>query len=199
MRKILEQNSGQSLQKFFDQWIYQAGHPDIKAVFSIDNSTLNLKILQTQTNDFHFDLESTNILQMDNNTDKKIEDTLIVEDKEVNKTYSIPQGAKIKRIVIDPNLKILKRLTITIPDKDNAILVNSLLDGETIGERIYAARALRNIQSNELVDSLKKVILQNNVYWKVSAEAAKTLGTIKTEEWYNALKECITLCKEQWH
>ena len=195
MRKILEQNSGQSLQKFFDQWLYQAGHPDINAVFSVDNSTLNLKILQTQTNDFHFDLEILIVLQMDNNTEKKIEDTLIIEDKEVNKTYSIPQGAIIKRIVIDPNLKILKRLTITMPDKNNAILINSLLDGETIGERIYAARGLRNIQSNELVDSLRKVILRNNVYWRVSAEAAKTLGTIKTEESYDALKECISSVK----
>ena len=57
LRKIFEQNSSQSLQKFFDQWVYQAGHPDISAEFSINNSTINLKIKQTQAYEFQFHLE----------------------------------------------------------------------------------------------------------------------------------------------
>ena len=195
LRRIFEQNSSQSLQQFFDQWIYQAGHPDINAVFAIDNSTINLKIQQIQTYEFHFPLEILIVFQTDNTTEKKIEDILLISNKQVEKSYSIPVGAIIKRIAIDPYLKILKKIKITIPDENNSILLNSLLNGETIVEKIYAARALRGKQDNELVEPLRKVILQNDVDWNVGAEAARTLGTIKTDESYEALKDCINSVK----
>jgi aminopeptidase N len=192
LRKIFEQNSGIALERFFDQWIYQAGHPDLKATFSSNNNSINIKIEQVQLSyEFEFSLEIRIVLQVDIDREKTIDDTLLIAGKEIQKTYNINPGAVVKRFVIDPNFKILKKLSLVIEGANNSILINSLLNGETIVERIYAARALKDKQSDDLVDPLKKTILLHEVYWGVSVEAAKTLGTIKSDASYQALKECV--------
>lgn len=193
LRKIFEQNSGKSLSKFFDQWMYNAGHPELSVRISLSNSIIKIKIQQTQVNEFNFPLEIFVVLQMEDGTEKKIEDTLSIEGKETEKSYDVPKIKAIKRVVIDPYFKILKKLDLVIQDTDssNSILLNGLNDGQTIIEKIYAARALKDKQSTDLIDPLKKVILQDNQFWSVRAEAAKTLGSIKTETSYAALKECF--------
>ena len=182
LRKIFEQNSGKSLEEFFDQWIYQAGHPELSARISASNSIINIKIQQTQINEFKFPLEILIVLLMDHGTEKKIENTLLIEGNEIEKSYNVPNMTAIKRFVIDPYFKILKKLDLAIQDTEtgNSILLNSLVNGETVIEKINAARALKDKQSSDLVDPLKKVILQDNLYWGVRAEVAKTLGSIKS-------------------
>jgi aminopeptidase N len=196
LRKIFEQKSNKSLQEFFDQWIYRAGHPELSATVSVNNSAVNIKIQQTQVNLFRFPLDVMIVLLMSDGTEKKIEDILLIEDKkETEKTYNIPDGAAIKRVSIDPYFKILKKLNLFVQDTGNSILLNSLMDGETVIERIYAARALTGKQSTDLVSPLKNVILKENLYWGVRTEAAKTLGSIKGEASYEALKECYETVK----
>src|SRR5919198_2935326 len=51
LRKILESESGTSLQQFFDQWIFKAGHPELKVEVYVDSSTVKLKIQQSQEDD----------------------------------------------------------------------------------------------------------------------------------------------------
>jgi aminopeptidase N len=192
MRKIFEQNSGKSLQEFFDQWMYQGGHPELNVIVSVTNSTVNVKVQQTQVNLFRFPLDVMIVFLMSDGTEKKIEDTFFIEDKkEVEKTYNIPNGASVKRVPIDPYFKILKKLNLIVQDTDNAILLNSLIDGETVIEKINAAKALTGKQSTtDLVSPLKNVILQENLFWGVRAEAAKTLGSVRSEASYEALKQC---------
>jgi aminopeptidase N len=192
LRKIFEENSGKSLEEFFDQWIFQAGHPELNSRLSANNSIINIKIQQTQANEFKFPLEILIVLLMDDGTEKKIEDTILIESKETEKSYNAPKMTAIKRFVIDPHFKILKKLQLVIQDTDTSnILINSLINGETVIEKVYAARALKDEQSSDLIEPLKKVVLQDNVYWGVRAEAAKTLGSIRIDTSYEALKECL--------
>ena len=190
LRKIFEENSGESLQEFFDQWMYRAGHPELTAIVEINNSTMNIKIQQTQANLFRFPLDVIVVLGLSDGTEKKIQDTLLIEGKETEKKYKFPNGAVIKRVPVDPYFKILKKMDLIIQDTGNSILLNSLMDGETVIERIYAARALIGKQSTDLVNPLKSLILREDLYWGVRAEAAKTLGSIKIEDSYGALKVC---------
>ena len=58
LRKILELESGTSLQQFFDQWLFRAGHPDLKIEFSVESKIVKLKIVQSQEGDaFEFPLD----------------------------------------------------------------------------------------------------------------------------------------------
>jgi len=191
IRQIFEQVSGISLQKFFDQWIYQAGHPELNAIFSVNNSRINLKIQQTQDYEFEFSLEILVVYQTDNGIEEKIKDTILISSKETEKTYDIPNGSLVKRLVIDPYYKILSKLNLTIQDSNNPIPLNSLTNGETFIEKIRAARTLKNKPSPDLIDPLKNLILQENIHWGIRVEAIKILESIKTEASYQALIECL--------
>jgi aminopeptidase N len=58
LQKTLEDTSGTSLGKFFDQWVYGAGHPELDVEFSKDRDNVKFKITQTQDGMlFEFDLE----------------------------------------------------------------------------------------------------------------------------------------------
>ena len=191
LRKIFEQNSGVSLSKFFDQWLYQSGHPELNIEFSINNQTLKINIEQVQSNEFEFPLEIIVILAMEDGSEKRIEDVLFLSNKQMEKEYAIPNGATIKRHVIDPYLKILKKINIVNPNPNKSILLNSLENGETIIEKIQAARALKNNSSSESITPLKKIILQQDIPWSVRVETVKTTESIKSDESYKSLEEIL--------
>src|SRR3989338_7376780 len=54
----VEEISGKNMRKFFDQWIYKEGHPELKAIYSWNGKELSIRISQEQKNDlFSFPLE----------------------------------------------------------------------------------------------------------------------------------------------
>ena len=116
--------------------MYQGGHPELNVTVSVINSAVNLKLQQTQINQFRFPLDVMIVFQMSDGTEKKTEDTLLVDKKEVGKTYNIPDGASVKRVPVDPYFKLLKKLNLTVQNAGNSILLNSLMDGETVIEKI---------------------------------------------------------------
>lgn len=52
LQRVFERVSGQNLQWFFDQWVYKAGFPMLKADYVYDNKTGTLKINLAQTQPF---------------------------------------------------------------------------------------------------------------------------------------------------
>jgi aminopeptidase N len=57
---------------------------------------------------------------------------------------------------------------------------------------VEAARALRDKSSDAVIDALADAVLHDK-FWGVSAEAAKSLGAIKTSYAYEALKDCLAV------
>jgi aminopeptidase N len=196
IRKIFEYNSGKNLQKFFDQWIYQAGHPILEVSLTLDDSIIHVDIEQSQISKFEFYLEILLVLQNENGEEKKIEENIFVVNKKTKKSFKIPPMFVIKRFVIDPYFKILKKINITNTNIDNdnkSLFLNSLLYGESIIEKIYAARELAKNPSNKLIDPLKKLILKDDIFWGVRVETIKIFTSLKTNESYDALKECLEI------
>jgi aminopeptidase N len=64
-----------------------------------------------------------------------------------------------------------------------------LQEGKTVIERVEAARALKDHSADAVVDALQKTV--GGDFWGVAAEAAKTLGAIRTGRAYEALKKCV--------
>uniref|UniRef100_UPI00404B003D M1 family aminopeptidase n=1 Tax=Flavobacterium sp. TaxID=239 RepID=UPI00404B003D len=66
----MEKSSGQDLDAFFKQWLYQSGHPKIKASLETKNGQQYLNISQTQKQLFSFPLkvafhdENNNVVMM---------------------------------------------------------------------------------------------------------------------------------------
>jgi aminopeptidase N len=217
--KVLEEVSGKSLQRFFNQWLYRAGHPELEIEYSLeekegkeeeDYNKLELKIKITQAQEgsdiaFEFPLEVRLVLSNDNN-DKRPE-TIQVSQKVTEYTHDIPKDVQIKWISIDPEFKILKEiksLKIT-EEKENFslkdMLTNQLKGGKTVFERIQASRILKDKKYSEydgVISTLQEVVVLKDNFYGVSVEAANTLGSYndksdysKNDKAYQALKKCL--------
>jgi aminopeptidase N len=206
LRKVFELESGRSLEQFFDQWIFKAGHPDLRAEFYVDSSIVKVKIEQTQEGDVfefpldvrlvfsssHFTYEDKNEMREKGREMKYQEAVYTFDISERENVFQIPihnkKGSKIEWMSIDPYFKVLKTISLKAPKE---MLIKQLHNGQTVIERIESARALKNESSQDIIESLQKTIIEDN-FWGVSAEAAKTLGLIKSDSAYEALKNCLS-------
>jgi aminopeptidase N len=202
LRKIFEETSGMSLQWFFDQWFYRAGHPELNVEFSIDqdSSELSVKVIQVQEEDaFEFPLE-IKVAYSDGHEELR---TLNIKEKEEEEKIQISQAVKIMYISVDPEFKILHAMkSIRVPAETGAFNLEGLLKsqvqkGKTVIEKIRAIRRLSDKYSPDVVEVLKNRILKDEFYG-VSIESANILGGYndkadynKTRNAYDALKTCL--------
>jgi aminopeptidase N len=186
LRKVFELETGQSLQQFFDQWIFREGHPELKVDFYHDNHIVEIKIKQSQTGEpFEFPLELEMAFA---NSHKKIY-TFKVRDRENIFQIPIDDDDQVDWFSVDPEFKILKTISMKAPKE---MLLKQLKEGDNVIKRVEAARALRDKSSDAVIDALSDAVLHDK-FWGASAEAAKSLGAIKTNYAYEALKDCLAV------
>lgn len=183
LRKVFELETGKSLQQFFDQWVFREGHPELKVDFMYDGSMAKIKVEQAQAGDpFEFTLDVKLAFARSKKTY-----TFKISEKE--SVFQIPVDGEVEWFSIDPQLRVLKTISIKAPKE---MLVRQLQNGETVIERVEAARALKDKSSDAVIDALKDAVLHDK-FWGVAAEAAKALGAIRTDYAYEALKECLSV------
>ena len=102
-QRIAEKNSGQNLEEFFHQWLWESGFPVLKWKWRQNsNGKIKLNIKQVQKNYvFHFPLE----LELLSEDGKSRITTINISER---KTITILEsGQKVKDIQLDPNVKLL--------------------------------------------------------------------------------------------
>lgn len=183
LRRVFELETGKSLQQFFDQWLFREGHPGLKVDFSQAGGVAKIKVEQAQAGEpFDFLLE----VKLAFARNKK---TYSFRISEKESAFQIPVDNEVEWFSIDPQLKILKTILIKAPKE---MLVTQLKDGDTVIERVEAARSLKDKSSDAVIDALKDAALQDK-FWGVAVEAAKSLGAIRTDSAYEALKKCLAV------
>ena len=103
-KNVMEQTSGQELDDFFQQWLYQAGLPDLDVRWSYDaqKKLVRLQIEQKSIEPFEFPLE---VLAIDQK-----EEVLGLGKFEVQGNFSeleFPVQTAPKTLILDPNTKLL--------------------------------------------------------------------------------------------
>src|SRR5215217_6821852 len=202
LRKIVEDVSRKSMRRFFDQWVYRSGHPQLDIEFSLeeeDSRRIKIKIRQIHQEDdgssntdhdnpnccnlFEFTLDIRIVFSTtaDIEINNKLE-AIYISQRITEHSIEIPKDARIEWISIDPQFKILKEIkSIKITNETNEFQLKEMLKkqlrkGKTIIERIEAARALKNQYSEDVVDELHNAVIVDPFYG-VSIEAANTLGS----------------------
>ncbi len=182
LRRAIEETTGHNLEGFFSEWLYKAGYPEFKVKYQWkdETKTAELSVIQNQSA-----ADNTPIFQIPVEvkfTDGKGTESFRVDLREKEETFYFPLGEKPRMVEFDPGDWILKTLDF---EKPRELLLNQLAS-ENLVERIRGVQGLGKLGAPEDVAAIGTVML-GDAFWGVQAEAAKALGSIRTDEALEAL------------
>ena len=187
LRKIFEEVTGIDLEWFFDQYVYNAGHPVLKISKQWDpkEKMLKIKINQTQRDDsldtYQLKLEVLTIIG-----EKTISKTVDIKNK--SETIYIPAEENPDLVLIDPHFKTFAVIDLEYPQED---LIKTIKQSKYIYPALQALEKITKHKSSRVVEALREVLLDRDRFWGVRAKSAEALGGIGTSEAEDALLEAI--------
>ncbi len=187
-RYVLEEYSGRSLGKFFDQWFRSPGYPDLKISFDYDAKQKQgvFEIEQKQV-----DLEK-GIPAFVFSTDlgwiiEGKEHRLPVKIKEAKHTFVISMPAEPDQVRFDPGYKVLHKLAFNPGDP---MLRQQLTEANDVIGRILAARELVKTGKRTNIEAVITAYY-NESFWGAREEFVKALAKANNEVSLAGLVEII--------
>ncbi len=195
LMRALEESSGKSLERFFEQWVYRAGHPDLEVKVDHSDELLTLSVRQTHVpqhaatkDDAHaglpFALEIDLDLVFSDGTTKR--ETRRID--QASATFSIRVPSRPKFVVVDPLLRILGDVKVECP---RDMLHAQLAGASTARGRLLAASLLGKFDDPATARVLSESLANDNEFWAVRAEVAGTLGKIHSDEALDVLVKYV--------
>jgi aminopeptidase N len=151
-RKAMEDASGQDLKWFFDQWLYKAGHPELKIRWHYEDvdKTVRVKVEQTQKVDEQTPLFRLPTTLEITDASGKSRSVPIVADG-ASQEFVIPAEGRPKMVLFDPDCRIIKELDFEKSKEEN---LYQLQHASCVLCRLTAARALsKSLNEDEEVQS----------------------------------------------
>lgn len=184
LRRVFEEASGQNLEQFFEQWVYRPGLPHLNVSYRwlADEGVAEIDIVQEQpiTEDvpaFAFPFEIQFVSDGQATTD-----TVQVNGRKTSHRRKLDAAPTM--VVIDPHLKVLKKLNV---EKPRPLWLAQLKDGPTSTARMTAAQHFAKHNRPEVIEALANVTADENLHWSIRAESAKALGTMQSTSAMDAL------------
>jgi aminopeptidase N len=180
LRKVMEEVSGESLERFFAQWCMRPGVPavDVDAAWDADAHALNLKVTQTQHIDGYnpaFSFRLPVRIEAGGTVIRKVID---VDSKET--AASIPLPSAPTMVAVDPALAVLADLKVHEPA---AWWTNQLLRGPTVAARIQAARGLASDDSMDASMALWATVMDSRLHEALRIAAIDSLKMRPQRSW----------------
>jgi aminopeptidase N len=194
LQRALEDASGRSLERFFEQWVYRPGHPelDVKVEHEGDVTTVTVKQTQqtgpghgapggspdTTTPVFAFDLALDMVFEGETRREVRRVD-------QAAQSFAFRVPARPRFVVVDPELAVLAEAKIEAP----ADMLRAQLRGApTARGRALAAAGLGRHDDPPSIKALAATLADEQEFWGVRAEAAAALGNLRSEEAFAALE-----------
>ncbi|MGE0059242.1 MAG: M1 family aminopeptidase, partial [Dehalococcoidia bacterium] len=175
LMRAVEEATGKNLDWFFDQWVFSAGHPELKATYAWDDENKTAKLSFTQSQKGTDVPETFRVpLRLDFRLDGGETHSVKVDVTEKEQSFYFPLAAKPRFVRVDG--EILKTLDF---ERSVDMLRAQLQDDENVLGRVDAARALSKKNDKDAIAALGKAV-REDAFWGVQAEAAKALGAIKS-------------------
>ena len=187
LRQVIEDHSGRSMDRFFDQWLYHARHPDLKISYKwlAKDKLAKVTIQQTHkvTDDVMlFELPTKLRFVVDG---ENVDRDIVVS--EVEEDFYVPLAAKPTIVRFDPHYTLLA--DIKFNKSDDLLLAQLKNEADTMG-RVLAAKALGERKTDASAEALKKV-LNEDPFYGVRQIAAGSLAKHETDNAYEILRESI--------
>jgi aminopeptidase N len=189
LARAIEQATGRNLDWFFEQWVFRAGHPELKLEHSYDEDTglARLIVSQTQKTD-----SETPLFRIPTQMRYRVAGRDLTFDLEITEkqhTFFFPLSKAPEQAIFDPGRHLLARIEF---DKNRRLWIRQLKNASESNDRIIAARVLAKRTEPEVVEALRSALL-GDTFWAVSAEAAAALGDIRGEKARAALIEGLAI------
>jgi len=183
---VFEELSGKSLDRFFDQWLYHGGVPELKVSYKwhAKDRLAQVTVEQTQkTGDdvllFEFPTKLRFVVD-----GKTIDQRVDVTKRHQDFFVRLPGEPQVVRF--DPDYSVLAVIDFSLPDK---MLRAQLQQSDDVVGRLLACEALAKRKTKASVQALKAAA-QNDDFYGVRLAAAKALAKIGTAEAVEALVDC---------
>ena len=183
LRSIIEEHSGRSFDRFFDQYVFHAHHPELNIAYAWDEKSKLAKIRVQQTQKigdnvllFHVPLPVR--FKVDGQAvNHALPITKLAED------YYFPLAKAPQIVRIDPDLTLLAKITFAPPTGQ---LHAQLADATDALGRQQAVELLAKRKDKTSVEKLTHV-LRNDSFYGVRIAASRALRGIATDAAYEAL------------
>jgi len=185
LNAVVEELSGRSFDRFFDQWVYHGGYPKLTVKYNWLQKDKLAKISLEQTHDvndnvmlFHFRTKLRFVVD-----GRPVDHDIVVDSKQHDFYFPFLKEPNIVRF--DPEYGLLTKIKF---DKPSAMLYEQLENENDVIGRLEAIEALREKKDKQTVAELKHA-LNNDAFWGVRKEASAALREIHNQEAFDALAQ----------
>lgn len=187
LRQAFEALSGKPLDRFFDQWVYHGGMPELKVSYQWlpEEKLAHVTVEQTQeTGDkvLLFDIDTTLRFIVDG---KEHDEAITIDGKKQDFYVALPAEPEVVRF--DPEYTLLAKVDFS---KSAKLLEAQLANAEDMIGRVLACDELADVKTQDAVAALKKA-LNEDAFFGVRCAAARALRKIRTEEAVAALLDSV--------
>ena len=189
LQQALEDVTGLSFDRFFDQWVFHGGVPEINVSYSWDAGAKIAKLTVRQTQKvsdqvplFQFPLPLRFFTKAGDGAAGTVVDRT-VEIARAEEDFYIPLAAQPELLRVDPDYTVLARVSFTPPNE----MLKRQLDSDVIG-RLLAVKLLADRKDDDAVKMLAGV-LAGDASHAVRQEAIDALRKIDTPPARRALVE----------
>jgi aminopeptidase N len=186
-RSVIEELTGRSYDRFFDQWIFHGRHPDLTVGYNWSEKDKLAKISVEQTHEvnekvmlFHFRTKVRFMIK-----DEPIDREIVVDSKQHDFYFRLPDEPNIVRF--DPDYGLLANIKF---DKPTAMLYEQLENQDDVIGQLRAIDALKKMKDKKTVEKLKDV-LNNDPFYAVRRNASSALREIHTNEAFESLANSL--------
>jgi len=179
LKKAIEEITGQNLDWFFKQWIYEPGFPeyDVKWSYNQRNRTVKLSVKQKQ------DLKNNDLFKMP--VQVRVDDqihTIWIEDKEL--VYELPVDMRPKLVIFNAGMRIPCKVTF---NKTVSEWIIQLEKGPHILDRIAAIQVLKTKKGRRSVETALLNAAKSDPFWGVRKEAVNAFANLKSKKYADEL------------
>ncbi len=181
LRIAIEETTGQSMDWFFDQWLYRMGHPNFEVTQNYDDAKkqLTLKVKQTQKIDVTNEYPQVEFFQtyVDVEIDNKVE-RVWIEPKAEN-TFTFDAASKPKLVNFDYGSSILKELKFEKSTDD--LLYQMQNDQDVLGRRWAMSELAKKAKDAEERPRLLTAFLsaaEKDPFWRIRRAALSEAANI---------------------
>ncbi len=184
LMRALEEVSGRSLGRVFEQSVHKPGHVELDVDVRWDDGILIVSVKQTQAttdgvpNTFDVPL----VLEITPASGATVRERLHVSQR--TETFAIPLAKRPAFVVVDPDARILGDVTVTAPGD---LLRAQLASAKTARGRWLAAAPLAKQGDPLAVAALAERLADDKEFWGVRAECADALAKGRSKEGEAAL------------